>query len=260
MTINESSYDTNITVDLTKFNLSLKTQYIKTDDDLQLKILSFIEKFDLIKVTIPDQRLQEIWNLFMNTEMMQDFLIEDIFHHYFIKSLPQVDLTNLVTIPVNGKNFALKVLEIPQVVKNDNKTFLDTNLGLEMVSSPKGIYIEDINKVLKVHSEEYKMLKSKIQTDTGEDDKTQDIQIIADASLLSIIGSDMLSAFEINLSEIEAVKSFLTLKNLRIVFPSLANFYSEDSDIVNMNLSLNIKGKGKGLIIWKIKKVNNQCF
>lgn len=250
MTINESSYDTNINVDLQKFNLSLKTQYVQNEnDDLQLKILSFFEDFDLIKVSIPDQRLQEIWNLFMNTKMMQDFLIEDIFHHYFIKSLPQFDLTNLITFPLNGKNFTVKILEIPQIIKNESGKFLDSNIGLEMVSSPKGMYIKDIHQLLKKHSEEYNMLKSKITTDDGkDDDPSQDVQLIASASFLSVIGSDMVNALNINLSQIEAMQSILTLKNLRIVFPQLAKFYTNDSDVINMNLSLKIEGRVIGNI------------
>ena len=35
----------------------------------------------------------------------------------------------------------------------------------------------------------------------------------------------------------------LRLTNLKIVFPSLTNFYSDDADVVNMNLKLNIQGK-----------------
>jgi hypothetical protein len=247
MTINDSSYDTNISVDLNNFDLSLKTQYNQVDDNLELQILSFIEKFDLIKVTIPDQRLQEIWNLVMNTEMMQDFLIEDIFHHYFIKSLPKINLTDLLTFTLDKKDFALKVLQIPQLVETDKTKFLDVKVGLEMTSSRSNFHIENVNELLNKSTSELKELKSKLREDNGkddnDDDSVQDIQVIADASLLSLIGSHMLGDLTLNLSEIKAVQSVLTLKNLKIVFPSLTNFYSDDADVVNMNLKLNIQGK-----------------
>jgi len=245
MTINDSSYDTNISVDLNNFDISLKTQYNQVDDNLELQILSFIEKFDLIKVTIPDERLQEIWNLVMNTEMMQDFLIEDIFHHYFIKSLPKINLTNLLTFTVDKKDFALKVLQIPQLVENEKTKFLDAKVGLEMTSSRSNFHIENVNELLNKSTSEFKELKSKLREDNGmdDDDSVQDIQVIADASLLSLIGSHMVGDLTLNLSEIKAVQSVLTLKNLKIVFPSLTNFYSDDADVVNMNLKLNIQGK-----------------
>lgn len=254
MKINNSNYDTNITVDLKNLDLSLKTQYTQTDN-LKLKILSFIEKFDLIDVTIPDQRLQEIWNLVMNTSMMQDFIVEDIFHHYFIKSLPEFDLTNLVTFSVNQKNIVLQINEIPKLVSDQTKKYLDVSVGLQEVSSIKGFYIQDLNSFYQNQYPIFKDLtskRSKIETDSGnDDDSSQDIQVIANASLLSLLGKDILGQIDVNLSDIEAVKSFLTLKNLKIVFPSLAKFYSNDTDIINLNLVINVESKIIFLLIFR---------
>ena len=244
MKVNNSNYDTNIIVDLKNLGLSVKTQYIETEDDLKLKMLSFIEKFDLIDVTIPDQRLQEIWNLVMNTTMMQDFIVEDIFHHYFIKSLPEFDLTNLATISANGKKMALQINHIPKLASDQAKKFLDVSVGLKEVSEIKGIYIGDMHSVFKKHFpvlKELRAQKSKIETDSGDPETSQDIQVIANSSLLSLIGTHLLGQIEVNLSQIEAINSFLTLKNLKIVFPSLAKFYSNDTDIINLNLDVQVE-------------------
>lgn len=248
MKVNDTSYDTNITMDLNNFNLSLKTQYLQTEGDLKLKILSFIEDFDLIKVTIPDQKLQEIWDLVMNTKMMQDFLIEDIVHHYFIKSLPEIDLTNLATVPINKKSYAIRILDIPDITQTNSKQFLGLSLGIQEVPSPKGLKFKSVShflETLKQAQNEMKSLQPKMIADQGTEDgdSIADIQMNVSAAILSLVGTNMFDAINIDLNQIDAIKSQLTFGNLRLVFPSLDAFYSDDSELVNLQLAINIQSE-----------------
>lgn len=247
MKVNGATYDTNISVEVSDFDLSLKMQYVQGQDDLKLDILSFFEEFKLIKVTIPDQKLQEIWDLVMNTHMMQDFLIEDILHHYFIKMLPQIDLTNLATVPINGKSFVIKVLDIPGVEEQDPHKFITFSLGIEEASSAKGIRFRSLGhftEALAGVKREMTILQANKIADQGtEDDQVPDMQIDASASLLSMIGTNMLGDINIDLASIDAIKSQLTLKNLRLVFPDLQSYYTDDDDLVNLDLAVNIQSE-----------------
>ena len=241
--INTSEYDTNITADFRDFDFSFKVQYVREEQILKLNLLSFIEKFDLIKVTIPDERLQEIWNLVMDTQMMQDFLIEDIVHHYFIKSLPQIDLTNLTFININEKNFAFSILEVPKISHSKDMKYLDVSLGMERVVKTEGFTFGNMSPLLMSPQfrDQFKAAHSKVLRDKQlADDTSANLQMIASASLLSLVGAEMLGAIDVDLSSVGAVRSALTLKNLRLVFPSLSKFYDNNDDIVNLNLSLKV--------------------
>jgi 6-pyruvoyl-tetrahydropterin synthase len=234
-----------VKVDVQNLNLRLDLKYLNETTDLKLKFLSFVEKFDFIDVKIPDQRLQEIWNLFMTTEMMQDFLIEDLLHHYFIKSLPVVDLSKMATISLNDKTYGLSVNEIPNVLIQDYKKYFAVNVGMTEVNSSEGFFIKNLSlspESLKVMQKKLSPIVSKKKLDRGDpSDHHQSLLMILDASLLSMIASDMLDSFDFELNKIKQINSFLTLSNLRLVFPSLSSFYGSDDDLVNTNLSLDIQ-------------------
>ena len=247
MKINESTYDTDISVDLQNFDFDFKLQYLNDENDLKMKLVSFVEKFDFIDVKIPDSRLQEIWNLVMTTEMMQDFLIEDIFHHYFIKNLPVFDLIDLVSIPLNGKTYSLSFPEIPVVSIDEYKQYFEATVGIREVAEPSKFHVnlEQLGLNPKeLLSKAIRQPTLKKSEDNGlAEDETQNVRLIIDASFLSMMASDMMGPLELDLSSIEKVRSFLTLSNLRLVFPSLADFYPKNDDVINTNLSFNVQSK-----------------
>lgn len=262
MQVNDTKYDTNITADLSNFELSLKTQYRQTDGALKLKILSFIESFDIIKVTIPDSKLQEIWDLVMNTHMMQDFLVEDIFHHYFIKALPEINLSELVTVPINQKSFTFSILDVPAISEQLSKRFIGFSLGIKPATTTKGLrfkseadFLETMAQVQsRMHSKRSKMLADE---GLGDGPSAPDVQLKVSASILSLVGTDMFGAINIDLNQIEAIKSQLTFGNLRLVFPTLEGFYSDDDEVVNLQLAINVQSKRP--LDSKTRTTRSQC-
>ena len=243
--INNSTYDTNISILIKKLETSLDIQYIQDSGNLDLKILEYRPKFEIIKVQIPDKKLQMIWDLLFSTEMMQNFILEDILHHYFIKRIPETDLTGLFTFTVEGQKITLSVNDFPKIETKNNEQFISMGMSadfdkqIDVKESPlKNIFLEAVD-IVRANNQNLISNNLKIQQDS--ENMKQDMQILISGKLLSDLGQKIMKTKHINLSKIDALKSLLVLKNLKVLFPKLSEYYDSDSTIINIDLDLTVE-------------------
>lgn len=82
----------------------------------------------------------------------------------------------------------------------------------------------------------------------GDSKNLQDLQIWFSSEVLNRIVPVQFASHYLALSDYAALKSVLVLKNLRMLMPSLVNFYKEDDEVVNMGLGISLKSRE----IWRV--------
>lgn len=249
MKVNDSVYNSPIKIEFENVDLSFLTQFSNDQNNLFIKILSFSQNFKIISVNIGDKRLQRIWNLLFNTEMMQDYLLEDILHHYFIKTLPKFSLSNLLHFKTSKVGINLSLLKDPEFSNEGDLTFttleMDADIAPQYLSKFNFTIDEDLYQKIRLLLRKSHQSKQ-IKFDYGIENKIrkshlQKLQLWLSSNILNKIIPVLFDQHFVDLSKFEKLKNLLTVKNLKIMMPSLSKFYTQNDDIVNIGLNVSMK-------------------
>ena len=184
--------------------------------------------------------------------MMQNFLIEDIIHHYFIKTLPKFSLSDLLQIKTKHGKVSFSLLEDPDFLKVGEIDFLKLKMDVQYVPEYFSRFDLDFDSVshMKIRQLFASGFSPKKTQDFGlelrevvDEKNLQDMQIWLSSEVLNRIVPAQFASHYLALSDYAALQSVLVLKNLRMLMPSLVNFYKEDDEVVNMGLSISLKSK-----------------
>lgn len=253
--IDDKKYDSTFELELDNLNLSVDFQFLSSQEDNKqflLKPLQFRQNFEKMSAKFTEPKLQAIWDMVFNTKMMQDFVIEDVFHHYFFKRYPSVSLSDFFKFNVINKTISVSVVDFPSIIQKGELDYFYLPVGLSISESNDHQVSQTILHKLfasKYTSQFYstqnqKMLIDKNNLDSSDDyfpDKNQMFFVEAKGSYLTYLVSSMINDFEINLNSISQINSMLTLKNLKLVFPHLSSFYGSDESIINLRLKVDIQ-------------------
>ena len=255
--VDTTKYNSGMAIDLKKFNLSLDVQFIKENDEVSMDILEFRQSFDIIEVKIEDSKLQEMWDLLFNTEMMQEFILEDIIHHYFIKRLPVFNLKNLIQVPVKDKKLNVSIVEIPGLSQIRNEQFINLGMGIEIVAPEYQAKYPKLNSLWEMSFNKFvpnkknvgrgKLLTDLLSKNPIDSDMLQKIQIQVSSEMVMKLGRDLMGELDVDLSTVKALDNILIIKNLRLIFPKLREYYTSQDSKVNIQLKLSVQSNSPNM-------------
>ncbi len=220
-----------------KFNIIYTARFARDgNSNIRLDIRHLDIGYDKLELEFDNKWIENAYHYFLDYKFIKNVIIDAFITPDIKKQIYKYPLDIGFDFELNEKKFFVALFDLPKFIEKEN----GKNLYIDILFNTKEkIDLNFLNSNKIIDSEKKVIDLEKVEKSVAklmEDDPTFLVKIKSE--VFDIISRAFKDSLKFNLNSFSAIKPFLTVKNLSVIFPGLKTIYPKEEQEINLDIEI----------------------